>query len=121
MLIIGAVVVALLSPDTPGIWAKKTYSLESGPHHIPIDDYVDSCNWQYSELLSRSPSEPEVQRLLGAAPLSIASRFDTRISTLPLVLWPHTTANIARSEVLRARLHVDCFSQPGLVSYSDRD
>ena len=47
---------------------KKTYSLENGPHHIPIDDYVDSCNWQFSELLSRNPSEPEVQDFLETHP-----------------------------------------------------
>ena len=30
---------------------KKTYSLESGPQHTPVDDYISRCNRQYSELL----------------------------------------------------------------------
>ena len=47
---------------------NTTYILESGPHHVPIDDYVHSCNRQYSELLSGNPSEPEVQDFLEKHP-----------------------------------------------------
>ena len=40
---------------------KRTYDLESGPRHVPINKYVDSSNREYSDLLLGNPSEPEMQ------------------------------------------------------------
>lgn len=40
----------------------------SGPCHIPIDEYADSVNREYSELLSGNPCEREVQCFLEKHP-----------------------------------------------------
>ena len=40
---------------------SKTYKMESGPPHVPFDDYLDSCAQGYRELLSENPDEPSVQ------------------------------------------------------------
>ena len=48
-----------------------TYELVNGPCHVPIDEYVDSVNRQYSELLARNPSEREVQCFLEKHPFLV--------------------------------------------------
>ena len=100
---------------------KRTYDLESGPRHVPINKYVDSSNREYSDLLLGNPSEPEMQDFLEKRPILVPVGTTRGAALYPLHCGLIRQPKIARSEVLRARLHVDCFSQPGLVSNSHRD
>ena len=45
-----------------------TYDLEESPPHIQLDDYIASCNQQYSQLLSDNPPERKMQTFLEKHP-----------------------------------------------------
>ncbi len=46
----------------------RTPKFESGPPHIPVDDFAERSNEHYRKLLSRNPSEPEIQSFLEKHP-----------------------------------------------------
>ena len=50
---------------------SKSYTLAKGPPHIPIDEYADNCNRQYSELLSKNPPEKDMQSFLEKHPVLV--------------------------------------------------
>ena len=64
---------------------SKTYKMESGPPHVPFDDYFDSCAQGYRELLSENPDELSVQGHLEKHPCLVPdhSRSMTTVGAHP--------------------------------------
>ena len=50
---------------------SDTYTFEEGPPHIPVEEYLESCRRDYQELLSQTPSEPDLQEFLEKHPCMV--------------------------------------------------
>lgn len=81
---------------------KPTYTLETGPCHIPDDEYFDNTQHRYVELISQQIPERTIQRFLEKHPVLVPGHSSTGSSSM---LYPLDCALISQPEL------------PGLSTY----